>query len=244
MKKVFAVLMTLTLALALLAGCGNTATEEPAQEETAETAEAVETEETAAEFDADTAILVVSFGTSYNESRDATIGATEQAIQEAFPNYEVRRAFTSQIIIDKLAERDGLEIDNVTEALDRAAADGIQNLIVQPTHLMDGYEYNDLKNELADYEDTFSQIVLGQPLLTSDDDFEAVISAITADTASYDDGQTAVVFMGHGTEADSNAVYAKRGAGAPDGGGRRPCQQRHGRRRGRFLEVHPHRQRL
>ncbi len=209
MKKVFAVLMTLTLALALLAGCGNTATEEPAQEETAETAEAVETEETAAEFDADTAILVVSFGTSYNESRDATIGATEQAIQEAFPNYEVRRAFTSQIIIDKLAERDGLEIDNVTEALDRAAADGIQNLIVQPTHLMDGYEYNDLKNELADYEDTFSQIVLGQPLLTSDDDFEAVISAITADTASYDDGQTAVVFMGHGTEADSNAVYAK-----------------------------------
>ena len=79
MKKVFAVLMTLTLALALLAGCGNTATEEPAQEETAETAEAVETEETAAEFDADTAILVVSFGTSYNESRDATIGATEQA---------------------------------------------------------------------------------------------------------------------------------------------------------------------
>ena len=213
MRKVFAILMTLTLLLALLAGCGSTA-EEPAEAET-ETAEAAEVEETeettetAAETDPETAILVVSFGTSYNESRDATIGATEQAIQTAFPQYEVRRAFTSQIIIDKLADRDGLEIDNVTEALDRAAADGIKNLIVQPTHLMNGFEYTDLKDELANYEDAFDQIVIGEPLLTSDEDFEAVISAITADTASYDDGQTAIVFMGHGTEADSNAVYAR-----------------------------------
>ncbi len=210
MRKVFAVLMTLTLALALLAGCGSTA-EEPAEAETetSEAAEVEETTETAAETDPETAILVVSFGTSYNESRDATIGATEQAIQAAFPQYEVRRAFTSQIIIDKLAERDGLEIDNVTQALDRAAADGIKNLIVQPTHLMNGYEYTDLQDELANYEDTFDQIVMGEPLLTSDEDFEAVISAITTDTASYDDGQTAIVFMGHGTEADSNAVYTK-----------------------------------
>ena len=207
MRKVFALLMTLTLMLALLAGCGST-TEEPAEAET-ETAEAEEITETSAETDPETAILVVSFGTSYNESRDATIGATEQAIQAAFPQYEVRRAFTSQIIIDKLAERDGLEIDNVTQALDRAAADGIKNLVVQPTHLMNGDEYTDLKDSLADYEDTFDQIILGEPLLTSDEDFEAVISAITADTASYNDGQTAVVFMGHGTEADSNAVYAK-----------------------------------
>ena len=210
MKKTIAILMTLTLMLALLAGCGST-TEETAEAET-ETTEAAETEETtetAAETDPETAILVVSFGTSYNETRDATIGATEQAIQAAFPQYEVRRAFTSQIIIDKLAERDGLEIDNVTQALDRAAADGIKNLIVQPTHLMNGYEYTDLKEELVTYEDTFDQIVIGEPLLTSDEDFEAVISAITTDTASYDDGQTAIVFMGHGTEADSNAVYAK-----------------------------------
>ena len=211
MKKLFAILMTLTLVLALLAGCGSTA-EEPAEAgtETTEAAEPAETSETAAaEADPETAILVVSFGTSYNETRDATIGATEQAIQAAFPQYEVRRAFTSQIIIDKLAERDGLEIDNVTEALDRAAADGIKNLIVQPTHLMDGFEYTDLKDELANYEEVFDRIVLGEPLLTSDEDFEAVISAITSDTASYDDGQTAIVFMGHGTEADSNAVYTK-----------------------------------
>lgn len=159
--------------------------------------------------DQKTAILVVSFGTSYNDSRDITIGAIENAIAKAFPDYEVRRAFTSQIIIDKLKERDGLAIDNVEEALDRAVADGITTLVVQPTHLMDGYEYTDLKNALADYEDKFDKIALGEPLLSSDEDFDAVIKAITEKTASYDDGETAVCFMGHGTEADSNAVYAK-----------------------------------
>ena len=153
--------------------------------------------------------MVVSFGTSYNDSRDITIGAIENAIADAFPQYEVRRAFTSQIIIDKLKERDGLEIDNVQEALDRAAADGIKNLIVQPTHLMDGHEYTDLKDELEGYKDSFENISLGAPLLTSDEDFEAVIKAITDATASYEDGETAVVFMGHGTDADSNEVYAK-----------------------------------
>lgn len=156
-----------------------------------------------------TAILVVSFGTSYNESRDLTIGAIEEDIAKAFPDYEVRRAFTSQIIIDKLKERDGLEIDNVGEALDRAVADGVQNLVVQPTHLMDGYEYTDLADELKEYEGKFSQVVLGAPLLASDADFEAVAKAITEKTSSYDDGQTAICFMGHGTEADSNSVYPK-----------------------------------
>lgn len=156
-----------------------------------------------------TAILVVSFGTSHNENRDFTIGAIEESVKKAFPDYEVRRAFTSQIIIDKLKERDGLEIDNVEEALDRAVADGIKILAVQPTHLMDGYEYTDLANALKDYEDKFEQVVLGKPLLSSEDDFEAVVKAITEKTSSYDDGQTAICFMGHGTEADSNGVYAK-----------------------------------
>ena len=157
----------------------------------------------------DNELLVVSFGTSYNDSREVTIGAIEKAIEEANPDYEVRRAFTSQIIIDKLKERDGLEIDNVEEALDRAVADGIKTLVVQPTHLMNGFEYTDLETALKDYEGKFDKVVLAQPLLSSDADFDAVISAITEHTESYDDGETAICFMGHGTEADSNAVYAK-----------------------------------
>lgn len=157
----------------------------------------------------DTAILVVSFGTSYNESRDLTIGAIEKRIADAFPEYEVRRAFTSQIIIDKLKERDGLEIDNVEEALDRAVADGIKNLIVQPTHLMDGYEYTDLSDALENYKDKFEKTSMAAPLLSDDADIDSVIQAITKKTASYDDGETAICFMGHGTEADSNQVYAE-----------------------------------
>lgn len=157
----------------------------------------------------DTAILVVSFGTSYNESRDLTIGAIEKRIADAFPEYDVRRAFTSQIIIDKLKERDGLEIDNVEEALDRAVADGIKNLIVQPTHLMDGYEYTDLSDALENYKDKFEKTSMAAPLLSDDADIDSVIQAITKKTASYDDGETAICFMGHGTEADSNQVYAE-----------------------------------
>lgn len=235
MKKRLTVLITaLMVGACFVAGCGNnseTAGEAGQQEvqsasadtgekgtsastetEAVDTTETAETEETAAEEETvagNQAILVVSFGTSYNDSRDATIGAIENAIADAFPEYEVRRAFTSQIIIDKLKERDGLEIDNVEEALDRAVADGIETLVVQPTHLMNGYEYTDLADALTEYEDKFNQIALAEPLLTSDADFDAVISAITEHTASYDDGETAICFMGHGTEADSNVVYAK-----------------------------------
>jgi sirohydrochlorin cobaltochelatase len=155
----------------------------------------------------DKAILVVSFGTSYNDSRNTTIGAVESAIGENYPDWDVRRAFTAQIIIDKLAERDGIEIDNVTEALDKLAADGVKTLIVQPTHLMNGYEYDDIMAELDNYKDKFDSVAVGEPLLSSDDDKAAVIEAITTRTASYLEPGTAVVFMGHGTEHEANAVY-------------------------------------
>ena len=181
-KRVTALLLVALMSIIALTGCGK---------------------------DEKEAILVVSFGTSYNDSRDVTIGAVEEAIATAFSDYEVRRAFTSQIIIDVLAERDGLEIDNVQQALDRAVADGVTTLVVQPTHLMDGFEYNDLLDELKSYESKFDKVVVGQPLLMSDADFDAVIKAITEKTASYDDGETAICFMGHGTEAESNEVYAK-----------------------------------
>ena len=154
-------------------------------------------------------LLVVSFGTSYNDNRRLTIGAIEAAMAEAFPDWSVRRAFTSQIIIDHVASRDGVAIDNVTQALDRAVDNGVKTLVVQPTHLMNGLEYEELMNTLAEYSDAFESISVGQPLLTSDEDFQAVMEAIVAATAGYDDGQTAICFMGHGTEHDANGVYAK-----------------------------------
>ena len=153
-------------------------------------------------------ILVVSFGTSYNDSRHITIGAIEDAIREAYPDYDVRRAFTAQIIIDKLAERDGIVIDNFEQAMDKLVEEGVQKVIVQPTHLMAGYEYTDVLNSLqSNYADKFDAIVLGDPLLTSDEDYSEVVEAICDATAEYDDGQTAICFMGHGTEADSNGDY-------------------------------------
>ena len=157
----------------------------------------------------DTAILVVSFGTSYNDSRERTIGAIEGAIASAFPQFQVRRAFTSPTILRKLARRDGLEIDNVPQALDRAAADGVDTLIVQPTHLMDGLEYARLVEELEGRAHLFARVALGAPLLTSQEDFQAVLNALSPMAAPYRDGQTAVVFLGHGTEAASNSVYAR-----------------------------------
>lgn len=217
-KRLTAVLAAVLLGALCMAGCGNSGREaeetsaqpkeDAGQQETEEQKE-VGDDKQSGDKEGSTAVLAVSFGTSYNDSRDLTIGAIEEAIADAFPDYEVRRAFTSQIIIDKLKERDGLEIDNVEEALDRAAEDGISNLIVQTTHLMDGYEYTDLANALDDYEDKFDRIVLGKPLLSDDADFDAVVKAITEKTADYDDGETAVCFMGHGTEADSNSVYPK-----------------------------------
>ena len=154
-------------------------------------------------------LLVVSFGTSYNDSRRLTIGAIEGAIADACPDYSVRRGFTSQIIIDHVKRRDNVSIDNVTEALDRAVANGVKTLVVQPIHLMNGLEYNDLVDEVAQYSDAFEQVSIGEPLLTSDEDFQAVAEAIVDATKEYDDGKTAICFMGHGTEAESNQVYAK-----------------------------------
>lgn len=154
-------------------------------------------------------LLVVSFGTSYNDSRRLTIGAIEDAIEKAFPDFAVRRGFTSQIIIDHVKSRDNVAIDNVGEALGRAEKNGVKNLVIQPTHLMNGLEYTDLVNEAAEYSDAFDKVAIGKPLLTTDDDFKAVMKAITEATARYDDGETAICFMGHGTEAESNQVYAK-----------------------------------
>lgn len=220
MKKQLVMMLAAMLSICCLGGCGSAETQQKevsgvVQQESVTPSVEVSQAGTAAsiaEQEAeknDKAILVVSFGTSYNDSRDITIGAIENSVSKVCPDYEVRRAFTSQIIIDVLKERDGLEIDNVEKALDRAVADGIRELTVQPTHLMNGFEYNDLAKTLTDYLDKFEKIVLAEPLLMDETDFDAVVKAITEKTASYDNGETAICFMGHGTEADSNAVYAR-----------------------------------
>ena len=208
--------LTALLAAAALAGalasltCIPVFAEEAVEEETeAYTGDASKDDPRNADGIGEKELLVVSFGTSFNDSRVATIGAIESAIEEAAPDWAVRRAFTSQIIIDHVASRDGEQIDNVEQALDRAIENGVKELVVQPTHLMSGYEYEELSATLAEYADAFERISLGKNLLDTDEDFAAVISAITAATAEYDDGETAIVFMGHGTEAESNGVYAK-----------------------------------
>ena len=232
--NIYAVMTAAAVSMAILSGCSGSQTAATTAAETTTVAETTAEETTAAETAAaeedeenyntgdasmdntrnqdeigEKELLVVSFGTSYNDSRRLTVGAIENAIENAFPDYSVRRGFTSQIIIDHVKKRDNVSIDNVTEALNRAVDNGVKTLVVQPTHLMNGLEYTDLVNELADNSDAFEQVAVGEPLLTSDDDFKAVISAITDATKEYDDGETAICFMGHGTEADSNSVYTK-----------------------------------
>ena len=212
MKKFLTLLLAFGLVLGTMTGAFGTAAlaaDEVDEDENYETGDAALDDPRNGDEIGDKELLVVSFGTSYNDSRRLTIGAIESALQEAFPDWSVRRAFTSQIIIDHVEKRDGVVIDNVKQALDRAVANGVKTLVVQPTHLMHGYEYTDLVEELATYADAFDAIAVGEPLLNSDEDFQAVAYAVMEATKEYDDGRTAICFMGHGTEADSNEVYAR-----------------------------------
>ena len=214
MKKLLALVLSLSLMLTFFAAWNGSkvpafAENAEEEEENYETGDASLDDPLNADEIGEKELLVVSFGTSFNDSRRMTIGGIERALQKAFPDWSVRRAFTSQIIIDHVKNRDGEVIDNVAEALDRALENGVKTLVVQPTHLMHGYEYTDLVNELAEYADAFESITVGEPLVNSEEDF-ALTAAVLADvTADYDDGKTAIVYMGHGTEAASNEIYAK-----------------------------------
>ncbi len=218
MKKTIALVLASAMALTLVA-CGKKQAKQPEQSTQDQTTPIEGEDYTTGDAALDKPrnedgigeqeLLVVSFGTSYNDSRRNTIGAIEQAMEDAFQDWSVRRAFTSQIIIDRVAKRDAVTIDNVGQALERAVENQVKTLVVQPTHLMNGLEYDELMDELAKYADSFEKVLVGEPLLTSDEDFQNLMGAITEDTAEYDDGETAIVFMGHGTEADSNAVYTK-----------------------------------
>ena len=203
MKKLLAILVALILALSCFAAL---AEEDEENYETGDaTLDLVRNEDEIG----DNELLVVSFGTSFNDSRRLTIGGIEAAIADAITDFSVRRAFTAQIIIDHVERRDGIHIDNVTEALDRAVANNVKTLVVQPTHLMHGIEYDELTSTLAGYAEKFDKVVVGEPLLTSDEDFGRVADIMINLLKEYDDGKTALVYMGHGTEHESNAVYAK-----------------------------------
>ena len=168
-------------------------------------------------------ILVVSFGTSFNDSRVATIGAIEKAIAAAFPDWSVRRAFTAQIIINHIQARDGEEIDNVDQALERAEANGVKNLVVAPTHLMHGAEYDELVAALKPYESkmtiTVSEPLLGEvgsdaTVINADKQAvaEAIVAAAVKDAGftSLEEAEaagTAFVLMGHGTSHTANVTY-------------------------------------
>ena len=213
MKKLFALVLSLSLMFTFFAAWGGSEApafaEETEDEENYETGDASLDDPLNADGIGEKELLVVSFGTSFNDSRCLTIGGIERALQKAFPDWSVRRAFTSQIIIDHVKSRDGEVIDNVSEALDRAVENGVKTLVVQPTHLMHGYEYTDLVNELAEYADAFESITVGEPLVNSAEDFALTAAVLADSTASYNDGKTAIVYMGHGTEAESNEIYAQ-----------------------------------
>lgn len=171
-------------------------------------------------------LLVVSFGTSYNDSRVADIKGIEDALKEAYPDWSVRRAFTAQIIINHVQARDGEVIDNMQQALDRAVANGVKNLVVQPTHLMHGAEYDEMKEKLDEYSDKFENVTIAEPMLGEvgedaaviNEDKKAVAEAVAAAAAAdagfdsmdaaAEDG-TAFVFLGHGTSHTAKVSYTQ-----------------------------------
>ena len=171
-------------------------------------------------------ILVVSFGTSFNDSRVSDIKGIEDAIQEANPDWSVRRAFTAQIIINHIQARDGEFIDNMDQALERAVANGVKNLVIQPTHLMHGAEYDELMEAVEEYRDQFETVQAAEPLLGEvgadaaviNEDKEVVAKALTeaaVKDAGYEDLNAAVedgaafVFMGHGTYHTAKVSYSQ-----------------------------------
>lgn len=174
-------------------------------------------------------LLVVSFGTSYNDSRVNDIKSIEDALQEAYPDWSVRRAFTAQIIINHIQARDGEKIDNMTQALERAVANGVKNLVVQPTHLMHGAEYDEMCAAIDEYRDQFESVSIAEPLLGEvgsdatviNADKEAVAKAITAaavEASGFDsleaakEAGAAFVFLGHGTAHVARVSYSQMSA--------------------------------
>ena len=251
MKKALAILLTAVMLLGVLTACGSKKDDAADDTQNTEDADKAAADNVAALIDAiyvqertdetgdaskddprnqdeigENELLVVSFGTSYNDSRVNDIKSIEDALQEAYPDWSVRRAFTAQIIINHIQARDGEKIDNMTQALDRAVANGVKNLVVQPTHLMHGAEYDEMCATIDEYRDRFESVSIAEPLLGEvgsdatviNADKEAVAKAVTAAAvkdAGYDSAaaaaadKTAFVFMGHGTSHTAKVSYSQ-----------------------------------
>ena len=153
------------------------------------------------------AILVVSFGTSFHRTREKTIDRIEADIEAAYPDYQIYRAWTSKMIIAKLLRRDGVKVPTVAEAVEQMIADGITELIVQPTHVINGVENDLMKEDVLKRRDAFERVAFGDPLLTSQEDNVAVIRAVMEEFPDLKEDE-ALVLMGHGTTHYANAIYA------------------------------------
>lgn len=186
MKKL-SLFLAFILCFAVMTGCAQKASTDPAKK----------------------AILVVSFGTSYADTRELTIEATENRFKEEFPEYDIVRAFTAQTIIDILKDRDNIEVFNVEEALNDLKENKYSSVIIQPLHVMNGAEYDDVvevANKFVE-EEAFDELKIASPLLTSTEDYKETVAALKGQLPELKDNE-AVVFMGHGTHHFANATYA------------------------------------
>ena len=154
------------------------------------------------------ALLVISFGTSYKETREKTIEAIENKLRETFSEYDFYRAFTSRMIIKKLKNRDGLLVDTPLEALEKINKEGYSEVLCQSLHIINGIEYEMTLKEIEEYKNEFDKIELGKPLLTSEDDYDKAITAIVNNSPKLRDDE-ALILMGHGTEHLENSAYVR-----------------------------------
>ena len=224
MSKLMNLMMCLVLASCMLTGCGSKeAAAEPVEAAAGESDQvSAPTEEAGSEEvlpvvaddprnqDAigEKELLVVSVGSADPESRSLAIGSVEKDLEEAFPGWSVRRAFTCQDTIDRIRQEEGVDIDSVAQALERAVDNGVKTLVIQPTHLLDSQAHRDLLAVVDEYADRFEQLAVGEPLIADEEDFKAMAQLLADATADYDDGQTAIVFVGMGTQTEDNDLYA------------------------------------
>jgi sirohydrochlorin cobaltochelatase len=166
------------------------------------------------------AILAVSFGSSHHQTRKNTIEAIEQALGAAHPGRTVRRAFTSGLIIRKL-QGEGIQVQGVGPALEGLIAEGAADLIVQPTHVTAGFEYEKMQSQLEPYRSRFEQVRVGAPLLAGEEDYAQLAAALAEETKGYDRQDTAVVWLGHGSGHPAGGAYRKLEGYCRQAGGRR-----------------------